>query len=132
MKQIAPDAAMLVEALESIVNGTLLDEHDNRDDNGMRHAAVFGSDKGDLNRWQGIANKALAAYNQKFGGERQMNCVHCGEHLPEDVHDKTFCNYDSPRYSNGTHTGNIYKCDQCEEYTIELVQEGGKLESWSY
>lgn len=61
-----------------------------------------------------------------------MECVHCGEQLSDEPHDTTFCNYNSPRYSEGTHTGNIYRCDHCEGYTIELVQEGGRLGSWGY
>ena len=61
-----------------------------------------------------------------------MECVHCSEQLPDEPHDTTFCNYKSPRYSEGTHTGNIYLCEHCEEYTIELVQERGRLEGWSY
>jgi DNA-directed RNA polymerase subunit RPC12/RpoP len=61
-----------------------------------------------------------------------MGCVHCGEELTEDPVDTTFCNYKSPRYSKGTHTGNIYECNNCEHLTIELIQEGDKLESWSY
>lgn len=61
-----------------------------------------------------------------------MECVNCGEQLPDEPHDTTFCNYNSSRYSKGDHTGNIYHCENCEEYTIELVQESGKLETWNY
>lgn len=61
-----------------------------------------------------------------------MKCVHCEAELPEEPHDTTYCNYNSPRYSEGTHTGNIYRCPECDEDTVELVQEGGRLESWSY
>lgn len=31
-----------------------------------------------------------------------MLCSHCGEDLPEEIHDTTYCNYNSPRYSEGT------------------------------
>lgn len=59
-------------------------------------------------------------------------CVHCGAELPDEPHDTTYCNYNSKRYSEGTHTGNIYRCTECGEDTLELVQEGGRLESWRY
>lgn len=60
-----------------------------------------------------------------------MLCSHCGEDLPEEIHDTTYCNYNSPRYSEGTHTGDIYKCEHCGELTIHYVQEG-HWDSWYY
>jgi hypothetical protein len=61
-----------------------------------------------------------------------MECVHCDSELPENIHDTTYCNYNSPHYPEGTHTGDIYRCEACDELTIVLVQEGGRTESWSY
>lgn len=61
-----------------------------------------------------------------------MTCQHCGAELPDDPHDTTYCNYDSVRYTKGTHTGNIYQCVECGEHTIELVQENCALDAWYY
>ena len=61
-----------------------------------------------------------------------MECVHCGCELPLEIHDTTYCTYNSPRYREGTHTGNIYRCEECEGYTLELVQEKSKLIPWGY
>ena len=59
-------------------------------------------------------------------------CQHCGEPLQDEPRDTTYCNYNSKRYSAGTHTGNVYDCTVCEGMTIELVQEGGVLETFCY
>lgn len=54
-----------------------------------------------------------------------------------NLKDTTYCNYQSPRYAEGVHTGDIYdhECDgpedEKQDMWIHLIQEN-KLEPWSY
>lgn len=47
-----------------------------------------------------------------------VNCCECGEELTE-IHDTTYANYTSERTKQGQHTGDIYKCPECETCTID-------------
>ena len=52
----------LVEALESILHGSLLDACGNRDDDGISSAISMGIQRDSLQRWRKIASQALATY----------------------------------------------------------------------
>ena len=61
-----------------------------------------------------------------------MNCYHCDKELNnEDIHDTTYSNVNTGRASVGQHTGDIYKCPECEQYTLDNFLSC-KLEPWSY
>jgi len=59
-----------------------------------------------------------------------MNCPNCSIEDMEVV-DTTYCNYNSPRFREGEHTGNIYYCPVCECNFILRVNEK-ELSTWSY
>jgi hypothetical protein len=63
-QQLAPDVKILVEALESILHGSLLDACGNRDDDGISSAISIGIQRDSLQRWRKIAHQALAAYRK--------------------------------------------------------------------
>jgi predicted RNA-binding Zn-ribbon protein involved in translation (DUF1610 family) len=58
-----------------------------------------------------------------------MDCMNCGKEL--DIHDTTYSNINTYRASIGQHTGDIYKCDDCEIYFIDNKLTG-IIEPWSY
>jgi DNA-directed RNA polymerase subunit RPC12/RpoP len=59
-----------------------------------------------------------------------IECAHCDAEI-EDVHDTTYANYNSGRAVNGQHTGNIYKCLECDELSIDDFLSGS-VEAWGY
>ena len=61
-QQPSPDVSALVEALESILHGSLLDACGNRDDDGISSAISMGIQRDSLQRWRKIARQALATY----------------------------------------------------------------------
>jgi hypothetical protein len=58
-----------------------------------------------------------------------MECPECNTET-EKI-DDTYSNYHSKRASVGAHTGNIYKCENCEKLWLENLLSG-RIESWSY
>jgi phage FluMu protein Com len=47
-----------------------------------------------------------------------INCIECDKELAE-VHDTTYSNVTTHRCNVGDHTGNIYKCDDCDILIID-------------
>lgn len=59
-----------------------------------------------------------------------MNCPECGMEM--ELIDSTYCNYDSPRASKGQHTGDIYRCNNCEEdYINSFLDNELRIWDWS-
>ncbi|WP_020208245.1 hypothetical protein [Gilvimarinus chinensis] len=58
-------------------------------------------------------------------------CVHCGHEIESDPHDTTYSNIETARASVGQHTGDIYKCEGCEELTINDFLSGDQY-AWTY
>ena len=58
-----------------------------------------------------------------------MECLECGKEL--EIHDTTYSNVTNARVKNGQHTGNIYKCEDCEKCFIENLITG-RVENWNY
>lgn len=59
-----------------------------------------------------------------------INCAHCDAEV-EGVHDTTYANYNSGRAVIGQHTGDIYKCEVCDELSIDDFLYG-EIRQWSY
>lgn len=59
-----------------------------------------------------------------------INCIHCGKEL-EEIVDTTTSNYNSDRTQKGQHTGDIYFCDDCEEYMIH-DHLNNMIREWDY
>lgn len=59
-----------------------------------------------------------------------IDCIHCGEEIEEKT-DTTVSNIETSRASIGQHTGDIYFCDKCENYTLDCFLTG-KTEYWDY
>jgi hypothetical protein len=58
-----------------------------------------------------------------------MECPDC--HREMELTDTTYSNYDSGRCYKGKHTGDIYRCEDCEQtYLYSYIRE--RLEDWSY
>lgn len=47
-----------------------------------------------------------------------INCTECGNWL-EDVHDTTYSNMNTKRCYDGQHTGDIYRCEDCDVLWID-------------
>jgi hypothetical protein len=58
-----------------------------------------------------------------------MDCPECKNEM--ELIDETYCNYNSSRASKGQHTGDIYRCDHCEEDYIDSFLDGG-LRKWDW
>jgi len=57
-----------------------------------------------------------------------MDCPECN--LEMYVHDTTYSNINTKRCRVGDHTGNIWKCDKCEDSYLENFLNGNCLEPW--
>ena len=60
-----------------------------------------------------------------------IECANCGHEINSEPHDTTYANYTNDRVENGQHTGDIYKCEECEELTIDDFLNN-IIRSWSY
>ena len=58
-----------------------------------------------------------------------IQCPDCNKDL--DRHDTTYSNINTERAKVGQHTGDIYKCDDCEANYIDNFLTG-QIEAWSY
>lgn len=58
-----------------------------------------------------------------------MNCPGCNEEL--EVHDTTYSNITTSRCNAGDHTGNIYRCEECDEDWLDNFLTG-EIEPWTY
>lgn len=58
-----------------------------------------------------------------------MECPECQKEL--EIHDTTYSNINTHRAKIGQHTGDIYKCEDCEQCWIDNKLTGN-IESWSY
>jgi len=56
-------------------------------------------------------------------------CPECNNEM--EIIDETYCNYNSPKANKGEHTGNIYRCDNCEQdYLDDFLSS--KLIIWNW
>ena len=60
-----------------------------------------------------------------------IECAHCGHEITSEPHDTTYANYTNYRVEKGQHTGDIYKCDECEGLTIDDFLDN-VVRGWSY
>ena len=58
-----------------------------------------------------------------------MKCPDCNIEI-EKVN-TTYSNMNTERAKIGQHTGNIYKCEQCENHYLENFLNNHKLERWT-
>jgi len=71
---------------------------------------------------------AMFCAEQERSGAK-MECPECKKEL--EIHDTTYSNISTYRSTIGQHTGDIYKCEDCEHYWIDN-KLNGKVEPWSY
>jgi hypothetical protein len=58
-----------------------------------------------------------------------MECLECGKEMYH--HDTTYSNVTTSRCRNGEKTGDIYKCDECEQCYIDDYLSG-TVHEWHY
>ena len=58
-----------------------------------------------------------------------MECPECGLEL--EVHDTLYSNINTHRAKVGQHTGNVYKCADCEQCFVDDFLSG-TVHEWSY
>lgn len=58
-------------------------------------------------------------------------CAVCEYEIEDEPHDTTYSNYTSGRVQAGKLTGEIYKCQECENYTID-DHLNNVVRSWNY
>jgi len=59
-----------------------------------------------------------------------MNCPECEKEM-EQI-DTTYSNVNTERAKKEQHTGNIYRCDDCDLLWLENLLNNGILEAWAY
>jgi hypothetical protein len=60
-----------------------------------------------------------------------MECPLCKNEKELEVHDTTFSNTNTNRCKVGDHTGNIYKCEECDTLWLHNLLSGS-VSQWSY